>query len=115
MESIKAMPSSTNVVLTPVVVGCRKGGAVAIVQHDGSSATRLNGIWQPGIAFDIKDFLDMPVIKDNELRTSLLEQAAEALASKVSRPITELQSSSTARYIDDGCCAMDQVGIRRRT
>jgi hypothetical protein len=66
--------------LTPVIVGSSTDGAVAILQSDGSSATRLKGQWQPGIAFDAKDFLDMPVIGDEELRSSLLAQAAEALA-----------------------------------
>lgn len=66
--------------LAPIIVGSSTDGAVVILQSDGSSATRLKGSWQPGIAFDTRDFLDMPVIGDEELRTSLLEQAAEALA-----------------------------------
>jgi hypothetical protein len=71
--------------LPPVIAGSSTGGAVCIIQKDGSSATRLKGKWQAGIAFDHRDFLDMPVIRDEELRTSLLEQAAEALAKSLDR------------------------------
>jgi hypothetical protein len=70
--------------LLPVIVGSSIG-AVCILQKDGSTATRLNGKWQAGIAFDHRDFLDMPVICNEELRTSLLEQAAEALAKSLDR------------------------------
>jgi hypothetical protein len=70
--------------LPPVIAGST-GGAVCILQKDGSSATRLKGKWQAGMAFDQRDFLDMPVIRDEELRTSLLEQAAEALAKSLDR------------------------------
>jgi hypothetical protein len=71
--------------LPPVIVGSSAGGAVCILQKDGSTATRLNGKWQAGIAFDHRDFLDMPVIHNEELRTSFLEQAAEALAKSLDR------------------------------
>jgi hypothetical protein len=70
--------------IPPVIVGSSTG-AVCILQKDGSSATRLKGKWQAGIAFDHRDFLDMPVIHNEELRTTLLEQAAEALAKSLDR------------------------------
>jgi hypothetical protein len=62
----------------PIVVGTY--GTYAILQHDGSSASFLEGQWQPGIAWDARDFLDMPVIGDAECVSILLNTASEALA-----------------------------------
>src|SRR5436309_2851735 len=45
-------------------------GTYAILQSDGAAASFVNGKWQPGIAWDTRDFLDMPVIKDPQ-RVSL--------------------------------------------
>lgn len=55
-------------------------GTFAILQSDGSAASFVNGKWQPGIAFESRDFLEMSTISNPALRTELLEQATEALA-----------------------------------
>jgi hypothetical protein len=43
-------------------------------------ASFVNGKWQPGIAWDTRDFPDMPEIADVETRARILSEAADALA-----------------------------------
>jgi hypothetical protein len=63
----------------PKVLGSTDG-TYAILQSDGAAASFVNGKWQPGIAFESKDFLDMSTISKPELQEKLLKEAAEALA-----------------------------------
>lgn len=65
--------------LAPVIVGTI-AGTKCVLQGDGSAATFLKGEWQPGIAFDTRDFLDMPVIENAEATAKILDDASEALA-----------------------------------
>ncbi len=62
----------------PTVVG-RIDGTFAILRSDGTAASFVNGKWQPGIAFDSRDFMEMSDIGESELRTRLLNEASEAL------------------------------------
>ena len=55
-------------------------GTMAVLQSDGSAASFVDGKWQPGIAFESRDFLDMSQISKPDLRKRILEEAAEALA-----------------------------------
>ncbi len=55
-------------------------GTYAILQSDGAAASFVNGKWQPGIDFLIRDFLDMATISKPDLYEKLLKEAAEALA-----------------------------------
>ena len=64
--------------LSPVIVGTLDG-AKAILLQDGSAASFVNGQWQPGIAWDTRDFLDMPEIGNVETRARILSEAADAL------------------------------------
>jgi hypothetical protein len=70
---------SPNARLPPVIVGTING-IMCVLQSDGSSATFINGKWQPGIAFATKDFQDMPVIENVEAVAKILNEASEALA-----------------------------------
>ncbi len=63
----------------PKVLGSTDG-TYAILQSDGAAASFVNGKWQPGIAFESRDFLDMSVISKPDLHAKLLKEAAEALA-----------------------------------
>jgi hypothetical protein len=62
----------------PRVVGSTDG-TFAILRSDGTAASFVNGKWQPGIAFDSRDFVEMSYISESELRTRLLNEASEAL------------------------------------
>ena len=63
----------------PRIVGSTDG-TYAILRSDGAAATFVDGKWQPGIAFESRDFMDMSMISNVETRTRLLEEASEALA-----------------------------------
>lgn len=63
----------------PKIVGSTDG-TFAILRSDGAAASFVDGKWQPGIAFLSRDFMDMSVISNVELRTKILADAAEALA-----------------------------------
>jgi hypothetical protein len=67
----------------PIVVGSY--GTYAILQCDGSAASFLDGKWQPGIAWDARDFLEMSVVSNAELVSILLNTASEALAKSLER------------------------------
>jgi hypothetical protein len=63
----------------PRIVGSTDG-TYAILRSDGAAASFVNGKWQPGIAFQSRDFMDMSMISNVEMRTKILEEASEALA-----------------------------------
>jgi hypothetical protein len=63
----------------PTIVGCTDG-TYAVLQSDGAAASFVDGKWQPGIAFESRDFLDMSMISNPASRSLLLTMAAEALA-----------------------------------
>ena len=63
----------------PKVVGSTDG-TYAILRSDGAAASFVYGKWQPGIAFESRDFMDMSMISNVETRTRILNEAAEALA-----------------------------------
>ena len=56
----------------PRIVGSTDG-TYAILRSDGAAASFVDGKWQPGIAWDTRDFLDMPEIGDVEVRTRILD------------------------------------------
>jgi hypothetical protein len=70
--------------LPPIIVGTVNGDK-AILSHDGSTASFVNGKWQPGIAWGTRDFQDMPEIGDVEIRRKILSEAADALAKSLDR------------------------------
>jgi hypothetical protein len=63
----------------PRIVGSTDG-TYAILRSDGAAASFVDGKWQPGIAFESRDFMDMSMISNVELRAKILEEASEALA-----------------------------------
>jgi hypothetical protein len=63
----------------PTIVGCTDG-TYAVLDSDGAAASFVDGKWQPGMAFESRDFLDMSMIRNRECRSLLLTMAAEALA-----------------------------------
>ncbi|HEY9676953.1 MAG TPA: hypothetical protein V6C76_03050 [Drouetiella sp.] len=61
-------------------------GDIAIIQADGSCASRVDGQWQPGIAFDSQDFVQMAKVGDKNKVQELLKAAAESLAKSLDQP-----------------------------
>ncbi|HEY9676952.1 MAG TPA: hypothetical protein V6C76_03045 [Drouetiella sp.] len=66
----------------PTVVGSLDG-SMAIIQANGSCASFVNGKWQPGIAFDSRDFITMAKIEDPDKVAKLLNDAAASLAKSI--------------------------------
>jgi hypothetical protein len=78
----------------PTVVG-DTDGTYAILRSDGAAASFVDGKWQPGIAFESRDFMDMSVISNLSCRSILLTTAAEALAKSLEQHDAEVLPSST--------------------
>jgi len=55
-------------------------GTLAVLRSDGAAASFVNGKWEPGLAFESRDFMDMSMISNVETRTKILKEASEALA-----------------------------------
>ena len=64
----------------PPTIAGSTDGTYAILRSDGAAASFVDGKWEPGLAFESRDFLDMSNISIPELRAKLLEEASEALA-----------------------------------
>lgn len=77
----------------PIVVG-HTDGTYAILQSDGAAASFVDGKWQPGIAFESRDFMDMSMISNRASRSILLTMAAEALAKSLEQDNAEVPSST---------------------
>ena len=63
----------------PRIVGSTDG-TWAVLKSDGSAASFVDGKWQPGIAFESRDFMDMSQISNPDVRAKILDEASEALA-----------------------------------
>jgi len=63
----------------PRIVGSTDG-TWAVLKSDGSAASFVDEKWQPGIAFESQDFLDMSQISKPDVRAKILDEAADALA-----------------------------------
>ncbi|RTM03359.1 MAG: hypothetical protein EKK31_18530 [Hyphomicrobiales bacterium] len=78
----------------PVIVG-DTDGTYAILRSDGAAASFVDGKWQPGIAFESRDFLDMSEISNLGSRSILLTMAAEAMAKSLEEHNSEVLPAST--------------------